>query len=304
MYRIGLTGNIATGKTLVLRRLAQLGAYCLDADDLAHRAMQRDTPVYQAVHHRFGDAVIAADGEVDRRALGGVVFRDAAALADLEGIIHPWVVAEVERLLADSGASVGVVEAIKLLEASLGSRCDAIWVTTADPAEQQRRLMRDRGLDATAAALRIAAQPPAEDKVRRADVLLENDAAPSDLLALVDAEWQDVAAGRAPRRGTAIAEPAVDGSTVSVIEAGQWAEAQPLSPGEWRLRVSRPTRMPRLCRSLLPELERLAHSRGHACPTLLLAARTGYRQFMTAMGYEELGISGRDSGESAYRRAV
>jgi len=303
MYRIGLTGNIATGKTLVLRQLEALGAFCIDADALAHRSMKRGTAVHAAILERFGPGVVAADGEVDRAALGGVVFRDAAALADLEAIVHPCVVAEAERLIVASGASVAVIEAIKLLEASLGSRCDAIWVTTAAPELQHERLVRLRGLDAATAALRIAAQPEAAEKVRQADVLLENDGTPEDLAALVAAEWRDAQSGRGPRRDVA---PAVDvrADSVTATEGQRRAAAHLDGDGTWRLEVPWPPAMPRLCRALLPALEEMARSRGLAGFTLLVPKRTGYRQFLKAMAYEELCDSGRHPGGSAFYRTL
>lgn len=301
MYRIGLTGNIATGKSLVLDRLRRHGAYCLDADRLAHELMRRDAPAWQEVRDRFGEAVLGEDGEVDRRTLGAVVFGDAGALADLEAILHPKVAREIEERLAGSGAAVSVVEAIKLLEAGLGRRCHAVWVTTSAPEEQLRRLMRHRGLGEAEARLRMAAQPPAGDKVRRADVLLDNDGAIEDLLTLVDLEWRDIEAGRAPGRDTQPAEPVLSGGVWRVAEGEAEALAEPVAPASWRLRLSRSTRMPRLCRLLLPALEQAAAGRGG--PTLLAEARTGYRQFMQAMGYEEMGDGGREPGTSTFGRA-
>jgi dephospho-CoA kinase len=197
-YLIGLTGNIASGKSLVLRRLEELGAYCLDADRLAHECLLPGHAAAQAVGRRFGAGVIAPDGQVDRAKLGDVVFSDSGALADLEAIIHPWVIAEIERRLAEARPAVAAIEAIKLIESSLGARCQSVWVVTCASERQVERLRRDRGLSRAQALLRVEAQTPAGIKVQRADVLLENDGSTAELLAKVDEEWGEIQAGTAP----------------------------------------------------------------------------------------------------------
>lgn len=174
MIVIGLTGNIACGKSTVAKMLEALGAYVIDADCLAHEAMRPGTAVHQAIMARFGEGILAKNGEIDRRKLGDIVFRDAEALADLERIVHPAVIAETLRLLVACERPVAVVEAIKLLEAEMHRRCDAIWVVTCSRDIQMARLMRDRRLSAQEAEVRIAAQPPQVEKVARADVVIDN----------------------------------------------------------------------------------------------------------------------------------
>jgi dephospho-CoA kinase len=174
MYVIGLTGNIATGKSTVAAMLARLGAWVIDADKLAHRAMGAGGEVHRRIVARFGPTILAADGEIDRAKLGGIVFADPEALRDLERIVHPAVVQETLRLLAQNDRPVAVIEAIKLLEAEMHRYCQAVWVVTCRREQQLERLMHTRHLSLAEAELRVAAQPPAEEKVARADVVIDN----------------------------------------------------------------------------------------------------------------------------------
>ena len=184
-YRIGLTGNIACGKSTVLQELARLGAAVLDADAVAHEVMRPGRPAHAAVVAAFGPGILAADGEIDRRALGAIVFSDAAALARLEAIVHPAVVAYTEEWLAGVTAEVAVIDAIKLFEAGMAGRCDEVWVVTCPPEERARRLQAYRGLSEEEAWARIRAQPPEEEKVARADVVIDNSGPVSRTLAQV-----------------------------------------------------------------------------------------------------------------------
>lgn len=185
MYVIGLTGNVATGKSTVAAMLARLGAEVIDADLLAHAVMAAGSPAHARIVARFGAGVLAPGGEIDRRALGEIVFRDAEALAALERIVHPGVVEETLRRLAASARAIGVVEAIKLLEADMHRHCQAIWVVTSPRRVQLARMVATRSLTPAQAALRIDAQPPQEEKVAHATVVIDNS---RDL----DATWRQV----------------------------------------------------------------------------------------------------------------
>jgi hypothetical protein len=122
---IGMTGNIATGKSTVLDYLAQLGAYIIDADKLAHQAMNPDGPAYQAVVGEFGSAILKPDNTIDRKALGKIVFTNADLLNKLEQIVHPAVFAMTLKLVGTAPSSVIILEAVKLLEAGpMFSQCD------------------------------------------------------------------------------------------------------------------------------------------------------------------------------------
>lgn len=191
-YVIGLTGNIACGKSTVLRELARLGAATLDADAVAHACMRRGRPAYEAIVATFGRGILAADGEIDRRALGRVVFADPAALARLEAIVHPAVVDYTWKWLDTVAEEVAVIDAVKLFEAGMAERCDEVWVVTCPQEEQVRRLMRYRGYSEEEAWQRIRAQPPQEEKAAQADVVIENSGSVAELRAQVRAAWEQV----------------------------------------------------------------------------------------------------------------
>src|SRR4030095_12874930 len=126
-YIIGLTGNIATGKSVVRRMLEHLGAYTIDADALAHRVISKGAPGYQPVLDKFGTWLLDKDGQINRTKLGHLVFADKDALKQLEEIIHPYVLQAIDILSRRASQTVIVVEAIKLLESDLRSHCDTIW---------------------------------------------------------------------------------------------------------------------------------------------------------------------------------
>ena len=186
---VGLTGNIATGKSEVARILADLGAYVLDADKVAHEVMQPGGPAFDAVIASFGTEILASDGTIDREKLGAIVFADSAALERLEKAVHPATIAEVARRIASAEASVVVVEAIKLIEAGIHHGCDALWVVTAPRSLQIDRLVTQRGLTVSQAVLRIDAQPSQEDKAALADLVIVNDGDLADLREKVKAAW-------------------------------------------------------------------------------------------------------------------
>jgi dephospho-CoA kinase len=172
---IGLTGNIATGKSLVGKILVRLGAEHIDADQLAHQAMACGQPAWQRIVATFGEDVLQPDGEIDRHKLGAIVFSDRDALAQLEHIVHPEVIGCTQERIAASEASVVVVEAIKLIESGMVIQlCDHLWVVCAPREVQIERLMDQRGLSYEDAVLRIDAQPPQSGKVARADVVIDN----------------------------------------------------------------------------------------------------------------------------------
>jgi len=193
---IGLTGNIATGKSTVARMLARLGATVIDADAVAHEVMRPGTPVHAAVVAAFGRAVVGEDGEIDRARLGGLVFADPEALARLERIVHPAVIEEVGRRIAKSPTRVVVVEAIKLIEAGMADGCDSLWVTTCPPELQVRRLMADRGLSREEAELRVQAQSPQEEKIARADVVIYTGGTLTQTRVQVEAAWDRIVGRR------------------------------------------------------------------------------------------------------------
>jgi dephospho-CoA kinase len=172
--RIGLTGNIACGKSTIGRLLVARGAEYVDADRLVHALMEPGQPEHARIVERFGPSVVAADGQINRPALGALVFADPAALRDLEAILHPGVRAEIRRRLTTTTAPIIVIDAIKLLESGIAAELDAVWVVTCPRAEQIRRLTTERGLTVEQAEVRIDAQSPQEEKARQATVIIDN----------------------------------------------------------------------------------------------------------------------------------
>jgi len=191
---IGLTGNIATGKSLVAQMLAELGAFVIDADRVAHEVMAPDGPAYDAVIEAFGRDVVAPDGTIDRGKLGEIVFRDPKALERLEKAVHPATIAKVTLRILQATEPVVVVEAIKLIEAGMHRAYDALWVVTAPRSLQIERLVKERGLAEEEAALRVDAQSPQEDKAAVADLVIVNDASAEVLREKVETAWAEIRA--------------------------------------------------------------------------------------------------------------
>ena len=177
MYRVALTGNIASGKSVVARVWAGLGASLVDADELARQAVEPGTPGLARVVARFGRAVLAADGTLDRAALRSIVFGDDAARADLERILHPEIArlrASEEARLEREGKAI-VAHVIPLLfEARLETEFDEVVLVDAPEAERLRRLVELRGLPEAEARRMVAAQMPASAKRARATLILDN----------------------------------------------------------------------------------------------------------------------------------
>lgn len=189
-YVIGLTGNIGTGKSVVRRMLEHLGAYGIDADALSHRAIARGAPGYQPIVSAFGRWVLGSDGEIDRVKLGRLVFSDPEALISLERIVHPLVNQAVSFLAQRASQKVIVIEAIKLLESSLVANCDSVWVTYAAPQIQIARLVQKRRMSEVDARQRVNAQPPQEEKIAAASVVIRNELAFEDTWRQVVNAWQ------------------------------------------------------------------------------------------------------------------
>jgi dephospho-CoA kinase len=187
---IGLTGNIATGKSVVRKMLEHLGAYGIDADALGHRAIAKGAPAYQPVLNTFGRWILGADEQIDRAKLGRIVFSDPEALTRLEAIVHPLVRQAVDILVRRSRERVIVLEAIKLLESPLRTSCDSLWTTYAPPDVQQARLVQKRGMTPATARQRILAQASQEQKMVAADVIIRNTGTFEDTWRQVSAAWK------------------------------------------------------------------------------------------------------------------
>lgn len=165
---IGLTGPIGCGKSTVAGWLEELGGAVVDADRVARDVTAPGEPALDAVIDAFGEKFMAGDGSLDRAALGRLVFRDPAALARLEAIVHPAVrprIRDAVRAATDGGAPLVVIEAIKLVEAGHAARCDEVWLVTCDAAAQRHRLI-GRGTAPADAATRIGAQGDIVERLR------------------------------------------------------------------------------------------------------------------------------------------
>lgn len=200
MYLIGLTGGIASGKSVVAKRLAEHGAVHVDADVLAREVVEPGTPGLAAIAERFGPAVIAADGTLDRRALGAIIFSDAEARADLNAITHPAVWARAKELfdaaVADDRNAVVVYDVPLLVEASSARpmRFDLIVVVHADTETRLRRLVELRGMTREEAAHRLNSQASDTQRLAIADVVIDNNGTLDETLAQADALWAMAAA--------------------------------------------------------------------------------------------------------------
>ena len=204
MRLIGLTGNIASGKSTVARLLVERGAVLVDADRLAREVVRPGTPALERIVERFGERVLAPDGTLDRAELRGHVFADRIELEALNAIVHP----EVERLREQrvaqakaAGARVVVCDIPLLFEKHLADRFDAIVLVDAPRPVRLERLVRDRGLHEAEAMDMIAAQMPAELKRARSDFVIDNTGTLADLARRVDDVWRAVAGTPRPAAG-------------------------------------------------------------------------------------------------------
>lgn len=247
-FVIGLTGNIATGKSTVAQMLAGLGAHVIDADEVAHEVMRPEGPAYRAVVEAFGSEILTEEGTIDRARLGSIVFRNPAALQRLEAAVHPATLAEVERRIAQATQPVVVVEAIKLIESGMHLRCDTLWVVSAPRALQIARLMSSRGLSEEEATVRIDAQPPQEEKAALADRVFINDGDLDHLRRQVEAAWsqiqQELRSARYAKK--AGASPNQSGRQV---EHRSQAGSEPTAPAQGDVEVRRARRgdVPAIC---------------------------------------------------------
>jgi dephospho-CoA kinase len=177
---VGLTGNIATGKSAVMRLAAEYGALTIDADKIVHELQNHDAEMQAAIAVAFGREVREEDGRINRRALGKVVFGDPQAMADLEAIVHPYVRREVAKRIKESETPIVFIEAIKLLEGALAKIYHQVWVTRCSRQRQLDRLRICRGMDTETAVARIKSQPAQEEKVARADVVIDTEGLMTD----------------------------------------------------------------------------------------------------------------------------
>lgn len=195
MQLIGLTGGIASGKSTVARRFAEHGAVVIDADALARDVVALGTPGLDAVIAEFGEGVRAADGSLDRAALGAIVFADETARRRLEAIVHPAIQEEFQRRLAaasvDNPDAIVVYDVPLLVETQSPHPYDLVVVVHAGRERQIERLLAHRGLDRDAAEARIDAQVSDADRLARADVVIDTSGSLAHTVEQVDALWSE-----------------------------------------------------------------------------------------------------------------
>ena len=191
MLLIGLTGGIGAGKSSVSAALARHGAVIVDADAIVRELQQPGTVVFQEMVDRFGPGIIGPEGGLDRAAVASVVFTDPEALADLGAIVHPRVHSEIERRVAEqAGTDNVVVLDIPLLAESGWPGLAATIVVDLDPEVAVERLVRHRGVTEDDARNRIARQAGRDERLARADLVIDNHGEPHQLEAEVDRAWE------------------------------------------------------------------------------------------------------------------
>jgi dephospho-CoA kinase len=189
---LGVTGGIGAGKSSVVQMLAGLGAVVIDADRVGHEVYAPGTPGFAQVVAAFGRDIVGADGAIDRKRLGGIVFADAAALARLNAIVHPLIREAVGQRVAAAravGAAPIVVEAALLIEAGWDALVDEVWLVVARREVIEERLTAQRGMDAAAVAARMRAQLADDERRAHADVVIDNSGSREQLRREVERLW-------------------------------------------------------------------------------------------------------------------
>lgn len=189
---IGLTGNIACGKTAVGQMLLELGAErYIDADAVVHKLYERGQLIAVRVGETFGKAVLAADGSVNRKALGDVVFHNAEAMKRLEAIVHPAVsIALVTELAKVSSKGIAIIDAVKLLEGGSGKFCQSKWMVVCAEEQELARLMDRNSMSEEEALIRIRAQSPIEQRLPLVDEVIDNSGTKEETYHQVDQAFQ------------------------------------------------------------------------------------------------------------------
>lgn len=193
MKIIGLTGGTGSGKSTVSKFLAHLGAVVIDADKVGHEVFKPGTKAWQEVVNAFGQGIISADGTIDRRKLGEIVFSNPDARAKLNQVMHPLIYEQVKSRMEEygrKGVAIIIVEAPLLLEVGWKSLVDEVWVTSASEATVIKRLKEQKGLSETQSLARVRAQLTDEERIRQANVVIDTDCALDELKEKVEALWR------------------------------------------------------------------------------------------------------------------
>ena len=192
MFVIGLTGGIGTGKTQVSGILSDLGATVINADLVGHEAYLPNTETWKEVVNAFGKGILTESNEIDRRALGGIVFSDPEHLKTLNAIMHPRIFDMIrERLdmLKEDGVKTAVVEAALLIEANWTALATEVWVLTSPSNDVVQRLLTRNNMTEETIRARIDSQLPQDERVTYGDAIIENDGDLSKLTSAVEDAW-------------------------------------------------------------------------------------------------------------------
>ena len=192
MLVIGLTGGIGTGKSEAARYLVSLGAELIDADSVGHEAYRPHAEAWSRVVEAFGEGILAPDNEIDRRSLGAIVFADPEQLARLNGIMHPLMAGMVQERIdtfREDGADAVVVEAALLYEAGWDALVQEVWVTDSPVEVVVNRLAQRNGMSEEEARRRISSQMSREERLERADFVIDNSKDVESMRKAIDELW-------------------------------------------------------------------------------------------------------------------
>lgn len=195
MHVIGLTGGIGTGKSTVAAFLEQQGATILNADQIGHEVYVAGRPAFHELVEAFGQEIVAPDGSVDRKKLGSIVFADPKQMARLNSIVHPrmkGIMREKLQELQRSGVSIAVIEAAILFEARWDDLASEVWVTSAPPEIAAERVAVRSNLTKEQVMERIKAQMSNEERVRRADGVIDTSGDMDSTIANTRAKWEEL----------------------------------------------------------------------------------------------------------------
>ncbi|MEM8863387.1 MAG: dephospho-CoA kinase, partial [Chloroflexota bacterium] len=251
MKVIGLTGNIGTGKSAIMKVAALRGALTIDADKVVHSIQENNKEIQEKIGKTFGDDALLPNGKINRPALGSIVFSDPAQMEKLEAIIHPQVRDDISEMVKSAKEPLVMIEAIKLLEGPLKDLCDQVWVANCGKMLQLQRLIIARGMDEDEAFKRIMAQSPQADKVSEATSVIDTtgtlSATEAQVNELLDALLDGSATDDADRAKTAllpeITEEEATPEETPAAEAPTVVDTPPVLP-EITVRRARPSDIP------------------------------------------------------------
>jgi len=203
MKKIGLTGNIGTGKSTVSWMFEELGVPVLDADEIAHEALKPESAAWKAIYERYGAAILLKNGEANREAIARIVFQDPDERRFLESQIHPYVKREIETRMADlarDGHPFAIAEIPLLFEAHCEDLFDAVIVVRCNEEQEIERCQEKFGMSREEVLLRLGAQYPLERKVNQADIVIDNDGSIEETKVQVTRLHKDMVQGKFPRQ--------------------------------------------------------------------------------------------------------